>query len=48
MDVHILNCRARSKGTDLQDRECIVIYKTVFVINIIIYMYLQHSNVLCI
>ena len=25
-----------------------VIYKTIFVINIITYMYLQHSNVLCI
>ena len=24
----------------------IVMYKTIFVINIIIYMYLQHSNVL--
>ena len=26
----------------------VVMYKPIFVINIIIYMYLQHSNVLCI
>ena len=46
-DVNTLNFRCDvTYVPPLKTSNDVVIYKTIFVINIIMYMYLQHSNVL--